>query len=144
MVLMMQNVNEALDRQLQRNSQISQSDYTVLVALSEQDGHALRMADLAQDLHWSQSRLSHTIVRMEKVGWVVRNPLPTDRRSSLIGITEAGLQKLTEAAPGHVENVRYLVFDALTPEQLEQLAEVSRIIAGRAGSAGPKAGPPAR
>ena len=36
-------------------------------------------------------------------------------------LTDKGRTKLTESAPGHVRNVRSLIIDPLTDEQVDQL-----------------------
>jgi DNA-binding MarR family transcriptional regulator len=57
-----------------------------------------------------------------------RTPDPADGRHTLAILTDQGQVKVTEAAPGHVEEVRRLVFDPLTKAQLRQLREISRRI----------------
>ena len=46
-------------------------------------------------------------------------------------LTEDGWAKVEETAPGHVAAVRELVIDALDPEQIEQLRDISLAIMGR-------------
>lgn len=57
----------AMNRQLQADCGISLGDYDVLVALSEQGPQ--RMFELAEELAWEQSRLSHQLRRMRERGW---------------------------------------------------------------------------
>lgn len=111
----------ALDRQLQRDAGMPLAYYQILAILSEAPERTLRMSDLADKLQSSPSRLSHAVGRLECQGWVQRIPCPNDRRSTLARLTDAGFAALAAAAPGHVETVRRLVFDHLTPEQVEQL-----------------------
>jgi DNA-binding MarR family transcriptional regulator len=59
---------------------------------------------------------------------VRRTPDPADGRYTLATLTDQGLAKVTEAAPGHVQEVRRLVFDPLTKTQTRQLRELSRRI----------------
>lgn len=132
LLCMMRAVDQALDTQLQRDSQLSHSSYGILVALSRQEGETVRMGTLAQALGWSQSRLSHAVARMEEAGWVRRIPCPTDKRSNLAQLTEAGQQKLVEAAPGHVAAVRHLVIDALQVEELQALTRIGESVLDRA------------
>ncbi|MFD3582796.1 MarR family winged helix-turn-helix transcriptional regulator [Streptomyces sp. NPDC058683] len=129
---LIRTVDEQLERQLQRDAQITLAGYVVLVTLSEGEEEAPRMSDLALSLGWSQSRLSHAMTWLEKSGWVQRTKCPTDRRSSLARLTDKGRQKLEDAAPGHVAAVRHLVFDALTAEQQQALAQISEAITTRA------------
>lgn len=119
-----QLVNEALDRQLQRDAGMPHAYYVILVALSETPGRAMRMSELAARAQSSQSRLSHAVRRLEERGWVRREPCPSDRRSSFAVLTDEGYAVLAAAAPGHVEEVRRSLFDALTPEQVRRLDEI--------------------
>jgi DNA-binding MarR family transcriptional regulator len=121
----------ALDAQLQRDAEITHFGYWVLAVLSESPDHALRMSDLAARSNASLSRVSHVVARLEERGWVRRQPSEDDRRSNLAELTESGLDKIVATAPGHVETVRSLVFEALTGEQVQQLGDICRTILQR-------------
>ncbi len=120
-----------LDRQLQRDSGLPHAYYQILAMLSDVPGRTLRMSDLAQITQSSQSRLSHAVARLERNGWIRRIPCPDDRRSTLAQLTDEGFAVLAAAAPGHVATVRSLVFDALTPEQVDQFTTILRAVLGR-------------
>lgn len=120
----------AVDGQLQRDAGIPLAYYEILVRLSESPDHCLRMTQLAEASSSSKSRLSHAVARLEERGWVRRRDCPTDRRGQIAELTEAGLSALRTAAPGHVEQVRRVLFDALSPEQVRQLAEINDAILG--------------
>lgn len=107
-------LSERLDADL-RGSGLDLAEYEILVALEEVDGRRIRMAELAEAVHQSRSRLTHTIARMEKEGLVVRTTCPTDRRGVWAELTEAGLLLLQTAAPGHVNAVRRNFVEAMTP-----------------------------
>jgi DNA-binding MarR family transcriptional regulator len=127
----------ALDRQLQLDAGIPHAYYVILAMLSEAPGRELRMSDLAQITATSLSRLSHAVARLEENGWVSRRRCADDRRAQLARLTDAGMERLVELAPGHVEEVRRLVFDTLTAEQLGQLdAITARIRAALAAANG--------
>jgi DNA-binding MarR family transcriptional regulator len=119
----------AVEGQLQRDSDIPHGYYEILVRLSEADGRALRMSQLAEASTSSKSRLSHAVARLEERGWVERLDCPTDRRGQVACLTDAGFAALEAAAPGHAEQVRRSVFDRLTSEQVSQLAAISEAIA---------------
>jgi DNA-binding MarR family transcriptional regulator len=122
---------EALDRQLQRDCGLPHTYYVILVALSEAPEGSLAMGQLAELVHSSPSRLSHAVARLEQAGWITRGKRPSDRRTTLAQLTDAGRDTLAAAAPGHVEAVRRHLFDQLTPEQVEVLGEA--VAAVRAG-----------
>jgi DNA-binding MarR family transcriptional regulator len=120
-----------VEGQLQRDSRMPHTYYEVLVVLSEAPERTLRMSDLADRCRSSRSRLSHAVARLEENGWVRRYSCPTDKRGSFASLTEHGFAALEAAAPGHVEAVREALFDALTPEQVRELGEISRAIRSR-------------
>lgn len=124
-----------IDAQLMHDSGLPHGYYEILVHLSEAPGRALRMSQLAAASTFSKSRLSHAVARLEDRGWVLRQNCPTDRRGQIAQLTDAGFAMLAGAAPGHVEQVRRSLIDALTPEQVAQLGAISAAIiaAGRSG-----------
>jgi DNA-binding MarR family transcriptional regulator len=118
----------AVEAQLQHEEHMPHTYYEILVRLSEAPGHSLRMSQLAEASAYSKSRASHAVARLEERGWVRRVNCPTDRRGQIAELTEDGYAALSAAAPGHVEQVRRSLFDALTPEQVSQLATISAAI----------------
>ncbi|MGH8889657.1 MAG: MarR family winged helix-turn-helix transcriptional regulator [Acidothermaceae bacterium] len=124
-----QLLTERLDQELQRESGMPHAYYEVLVRLSEVEGRALRMSELADRSLSSRSRLSHAVARLEEAGWVRREACPTDRRGQLAVLTDAGFAALEAAAPVHVEGVRSHLFDQLTPDQVRQLGEICTAVA---------------
>jgi DNA-binding MarR family transcriptional regulator len=111
----------ALDSELQRDAGISSFEYMVLSGLSEAENRTLRMSDLAVMAGGSLSRLSHVVSRLEKRGWVRREPCPGDGRFVNAVLTDDGWDKVVATAPGHVVAVRRLVVDALSPQELSAL-----------------------
>ena len=114
----------ALDAQLQRDSGMSHFEYNVLAGLSESPGGALRMSVLAALADGSLPRLSQVVARLERRGLVRRFPDPDDGRYTLATLTDAGRAVVIEAAPGHAETVRSLVFDPLTKGKARQLRDI--------------------
>ena len=89
------------------------------------------MFELAEALAWEQSRVSHQLARMQRRALVAREECPTDARGAFAVITEAGRAAIERAAPAHVETVRQLVFDGLSPGQLAALTAVTEGILDR-------------
>lgn len=114
-------LTEALNRQLETESDLSLSEYEVLVRLSESPGWTLRMSVLADELVHSRSRLTHTVHRMEQRGLVERRSCEADGRGVNCIMTTVGYERLRDAAPGHVRAVRRTLVDVLTPEQFAAL-----------------------
>ncbi|WP_369254700.1 MarR family winged helix-turn-helix transcriptional regulator [Streptomyces sp. R35] len=115
-----------LSRRVQADSKMSASDYIVLANLTETGGGRMRFLDLAKLVEWEKSRMSHQVTRMTKRGLVTREECPDDGRGAFIVATPAGYKAIEEAAPIHVEHVRRLFIDALTPEELSTLAQISK------------------
>jgi DNA-binding MarR family transcriptional regulator len=140
----------ALDQQLTLDSDISFTDYELLVQLSEAPGRRLRMRDLADATMSTRSGVTRAVTRLAEVGWVRRVVCQDDRRGTHAELTEAGAAKLAEAAPGHVAAVREYLFDRLGAAQVRQLggmfAQLTEFLQGRreAGAGGPPPGDPVR
>jgi DNA-binding MarR family transcriptional regulator len=120
-----------LDAQLQRDAGLSHPAYVVLAMLSEAPGLSRRMSDLARRANQSQSRLSHTVARLEARGWVRREPAPDDGRGAVAVLTDAGRDVVRAVAPGHVAAVRQALFDPLSPEQTTLLREALEAVVER-------------
>lgn len=115
----------ALDAQLRRDSGLTHFEYLVLAMLSEAPERTLRMTSLAQRTNATLPRLSHVVRRLEERGLVERFPCPEDGRATNARLTSAGLDAIVAAAPGHVDTVRRLALDPLTPTQVAQLRRIS-------------------
>ncbi|MFF4832229.1 MarR family winged helix-turn-helix transcriptional regulator [Streptomyces sp. NPDC001315] len=117
-------VEDAIDRQLQRDAGMPHLYYAILAHLSDAPERRLRMTDLAERSKITRSRLTYAVTRLEKDGLVRREGCPSDKRGNLAVLTDAGMATLERTAPGHVETVRASLFEHLTPEQVGQLEEI--------------------
>ncbi|WJY93002.1 DNA-binding transcriptional repressor MarR [Corynebacterium faecale] len=119
-----------MDAQLKADSGLSNFDYFALAQISMAPDRRLRMSELAELSDMTLSHLSRVVTRLEKSGWVRRVPDPTDGRATVAVLTEEGWDKVVKAAPGHVEQVRRLIFDNLTDEELRVMGTaMEKIIA---------------
>jgi DNA-binding MarR family transcriptional regulator len=119
---------QALDRQLRDDAGISHVYYQLLAMLSAAPEGALRMTELARITAISPSRLSHAVASLESRGWVERAACADDGRGQLARLTAEGRRVLEQTAPGHVAEVRRLVFDRLTAEQVAALRELATAV----------------
>jgi DNA-binding MarR family transcriptional regulator len=103
---------------------LTMGDYEVLVWLSEAEQNRMRMCDLAGALQLSPSGLTRRLDGMVRNGWVERASCASDRRVMWAHLTPAGLDKMNEVAPIHVNSVRRHVLDPLGPEGVQQLGDV--------------------
>lgn len=126
--LMNLRVDGELARRLAAESDLSYQDYVVLVALTGQTDGRSRLHELGADLGWEKSRLSHHINRMAKRGLVTKEKCGEDGRGAYVVVTPQGRREIVAAAPGHVQAVRDLFIDHLTPEQLDNLADIAESV----------------
>ncbi len=127
---------DAVDAQLQRDAGVSHFEYQVMAMLSMSPQRTLRMSEVAALANGSLTRLSRTVDRLERRGWVNRRPDPEDGRSTLAVLTDEGWDKVRSTAPGHAAEVRRLVLDPLTRTQVRQLHDIADRIAQVAHPAG--------
>jgi DNA-binding MarR family transcriptional regulator len=123
-------------RDLQSECGLSDSDFAVLVHLSEAPGGRQRMNELAGALGWSKSRVSHQCSRMAVRGLVGREGCPEDARSAYATLTASGRAEIERAAPRHVESVRRHLIDLLDPEELGALRQISAKVIGHLSEVG--------
>lgn len=122
------SLQAGLDAQLQADAGMPHGYYEVLVRLSEAPDRRLRMSALADAAGSSRSRLSHAVAQLEARGWVRREPCAEDRRGLVAVLTAEGLAALEQAAPGHVEQVRRLLVDRLSAQQMHALREIAEAL----------------
>jgi DNA-binding MarR family transcriptional regulator len=128
---MTSQLNARANRLLLQEYGISLADYEVLVALSEAPEGQLRVFEVADALAWEQSRVSHQLARMQRRGLITREGCATDARGAFAVLTTAGRAAIERAAPAHVEQVRQLVFDELSHEQVSALTEITTRVMDR-------------
>ncbi len=116
----------ALEAPLQQSARLSLFEYNVLAMLSEAEGDALPMSELAARTSASLSRLSHVVKKLQARGLVDRSVHADDARVTQAAITDSGMVLIRELAPAHVESVRRLVFDQLNQEDVADLARIGR------------------
>lgn len=112
-------------RDLARDTGLSYADYTVLTVLSESPGQRMRLIELAEQVLWSKSRLSHQLSRMEDRGLVRRDAHTENSRATDAVLTTDGWHAIEKAAPAHVASVRRHYIDLLTADQLDALGDVT-------------------
>ena len=113
-----------LDRELRQAHGLSLGEYEILVRLSESPSRTMRMAQIADSMRHSRSRVTHTVSRMEKAGLVTRCAAEGDRRGVEARMTEKGWDLLVRAAPTHVTGVREHFVDLASDEQFTVLGDV--------------------
>jgi DNA-binding MarR family transcriptional regulator len=125
-----------LDAELQAANGISLRDYEILAHLSEAEGGAVRMAELADRLMVSPSGLTRRLDGLVGDGLVRRQACVSDRRGTLAVISGAGRAVLERAAPTHVAGVRRYVFDLFDAQEVDRLASSLHTISAALDAAG--------
>jgi len=122
-------ITRALERQLIETHRLPLAEYDVLVQLSEAEGGALRMSQLADRVLLSRSGLTRLVERLERDGLVERSNCSSDARGSYAVLTQLGVQRLREAAPAHLESVKTLFAEPLTDDQVEAMRQALELLA---------------
>ncbi|HET6954023.1 MAG TPA: MarR family transcriptional regulator [Acidimicrobiales bacterium] len=125
---MQMRLTAALSRQLAEESDLSYPDYVVLVSLTDRPDGRMRMFELARDLGWEKSRVSHQVARMAARGLVAKEKCGADRRGAFVVVTRRGREAIASAAPGHVHAVRRHFLDPLTPAQVDALGAAAEAV----------------
>jgi DNA-binding MarR family transcriptional regulator len=122
---------ERIDRDMREKHGLSMPEYELLVRLSEAPDHELRMAELADSVKSSRSRITHTIRRLEAAGFVVRRACESDGRGVQAVLTDDGYAKLVAAAPDHVDTVRDALVDVIDAKDFEAIGRAFEAVADR-------------
>lgn len=117
-------VSVRLNHELDEAAAISMYEYEILVRLFESEAGRVRMSQLADQVSYSRSRLTHTVGRLERAGYVLRSSCPNDRRGVYAHLTKAGYEFLAQTAPIHLDGVRRHLINRFTPSELATLTEL--------------------
>jgi DNA-binding MarR family transcriptional regulator len=131
LIMGMTLLTDRLDADLRRSFDISLAEYEILVRLSERPGRQLRMAQLADAMAHSRSRVTHTVKRMEVAGLVERTTSTEDGRGVVCAMTDQGYELLEAMAPTHVNGVRDYLVDLASDEDFEALGRVMNAVADK-------------
>ena len=111
----------ALNDRLRERHGIVTSQFEALRYLRDHPGS--RVADLAAEFAIGVGATSKTIDRLEKQGWAVRQPNPSDRRSSLLALTDDGSQLVDAAEKTFTDGVAELIGGTLDSSSASAAAQ---------------------
>ena len=100
------------------------NDYGALLLLSRADEEGMRRIDLANALQLSPSGITRLLDRLEDQGLVGKGACKEDARVSYAILTESGLEKLKEAAPGHIEDIDRRLSSVLSEDEIRTLHDL--------------------
>lgn len=109
------------------------NDYGCLLLLSRAGEEGMRRIDLANELRLSPSGITRLLDRLEGQGLVGKGSCKEDARVSYAILTETGLEKLRNAAPGHIEDIYRRLADVLDEEEMRTLTELLGRLADHPG-----------
>ncbi|MBM2616700.1 MarR family transcriptional regulator [Actinoplanes sp. LDG1-06] len=116
-------LQHAVEQQLRADGDLSDIQFSLLMRLFDANGQ-LTMTALADGVVYSRSGLTYQAGQLEKAGLITRSPDPTDERSTLVTITEAGHARIAKVLPGHIEVVRRLLIDPLPDRDVKSLGDI--------------------
>ncbi|WP_418908644.1 MarR family winged helix-turn-helix transcriptional regulator [Glutamicibacter endophyticus] len=118
-------IEAALEKDLGAQVGLSVVEYTLLDALSRQDGWHMRMAQLARATALSPSATTRLVNRLEDRGLLSRVLCDDDRRGIYTELTASGRELYERATPVHDETLKRVLSEA---EQREELAPVVHLL----------------
>ena len=119
-------IESALEKVLQSEHGLSVVEYTVLDALSRQDGWHMRMQQLARAAALSSSATTRLVTRLENRDLLTRVLCADDRRGIYTELTKSGRALLSKARPTHDAALQRAIAEA---EAVPELAPLMRAIA---------------
>ncbi|MBO9521462.1 MAG: MarR family transcriptional regulator [Nocardioidaceae bacterium] len=119
-------IETELERALGPSVELSVVEYTVLDALSRQDGWHMRMQQLARAAALSPSATTRLVNRLEDRGLLTRVLCADDRRGIYTELTPAGSKLYRKARPLHDEALKRVLTEA---EEQPELAPVVAALA---------------
>jgi len=118
-----------LDNALSSVHGLSFGDFMILYYLGRSPGKRLRRVDLAERLGLTASGVTRTLLPLEKLGLVARQPDPRDARVGYALLSDAGQQLLDYA----LVSVQAIAVDATQTVPADQLDAVSALLGQLAG-----------
>jgi DNA-binding MarR family transcriptional regulator len=130
-------VTRKVGKDLAQHTELTLEQYDVLLTLEYEEGHRLRLSDLAEKVLLSRSGLTRMIDRLEAKGWVKREECEDDRRGSYAVLTPKGHQARLDSWPVLELSMKRHYRDRLEGEEdVAALARVARRLAFGSESSG--------
>lgn len=117
-------LRHAVEQQLRDAGDLSYVQFQLLARLGDSPDGSHRMTDLADGVVYSRSGLTYQAQTLEQRGLVTRSPSADDERGTTVTITDEGRNVLATVFPGHIAVLDQLLFEQLTPADIENLGEV--------------------
>lgn len=118
-----QMIEARLEQALSSGHGLSVVEFTVMDALSRQDGWHMRMAQLARAAALSPSATTRLVNRLEDRGLLTRILCADDRRGIYTELTASGRKALTKARPDHDRALEDALAEAGATPEVASLAD---------------------
>lgn len=116
-------INRIVEEDLQEHSRITHVEFEILLRLSWEENHRVRIQDLAAQSLLTRSGVSRVVERLEKAGLVTREGASEDRRGAYAVLTEEGITRFEKAVDAHVTFVRENFLTLFSEQELKQMAK---------------------
>jgi DNA-binding MarR family transcriptional regulator len=110
--------------ELQAEHGLTVNDYEALLVLSRTEEGYMKRVDLARTLMLTPSGVTRLLDGLEEAGLVEALPCPSDKRVTYAAITDAGRQKVSEAASGHNSSVQELLEEHLSQKEIATVVAI--------------------
>ena len=114
----------AVNEHLRAEGDLRYVQFEILARLADSPEGRLRMTDLADGVVYSRSGLTYQAGLLDKRGLITRSPSPDDERSVIVTVTDAGRDLVARVLPEHADQVRQLLFDPMSGEDLTALSAI--------------------
>ena len=121
-------ITRELEARLMGAHGLTLSDYDVLVQLARAPERKLRNIELAKAVVLTRSGVTRLVDGLEKDGLVRRASCPSDKRGTLVSLTDEGLARLRAATSTHVAGVRELFVERLGDQGRAQMDALLRVL----------------
>jgi DNA-binding MarR family transcriptional regulator len=125
-----QAITRTLSADLLRSHGLTLNDYEVLLHLSFASDRKLRRVDLAERILLTASGVTRLLDGLERAGYVTKSHCATDARVTYAVLTDAGLEKLRDAAGAHISGVNALLGQSMSEEEATRLGELLALVPG--------------
>ena len=116
-------LEEALEKALQAEFELSVVEYTVLDTLARQDGWHMRMQQLSRAAVLSHSATTRLVTRLENRALLSRFLCDDDRRGIYSTLTDQGKELLERARPVHDATLKEALDNAAAVPELARLVD---------------------
>ena len=122
-------LSQFIDQHLKKNFSkfgLQRGEFDVLATLRRSgEPYQLSPTDLFKSLMLSSGAMTNRLDRLERRGYIERQPDPNDRRGTLVQLTERGLEIINQALEAHVR-LEHQLIAALSSNEKEEISHLLR------------------